>query len=102
MLDLLKDYASKKTELFKLEATEKTALTAGTTAFIVIAAVVLLFFFILFNIGLGFLLATYVESYALGFMIVAGVYLLLFLIVMLSKNSIKNNIANKIIQFINE
>ncbi|MBS1550138.1 MAG: phage holin family protein [Bacteroidetes bacterium] len=102
MLDLLKDYASKKAELLKLEATEKTAITAGTTTYLVIAAIVLLFFIVLFNIGLGFLLATFVESYALGFMIVAGIYLLLFVIVLLSKNSIKNNIANKIIEFINE
>lgn len=102
MLDLLKDYASKKAELLKLEATEKTAITAGTTTYLVIAAIVLLFFIVLFNIGLGFLLATFMESYALGFMIVAGIYLLLFVIVLLSKNSIKNNIANKIIEFINE
>lgn len=102
MLDLLKDYASKKAKLLKLEATEKTAITAGTTTYLVIAAIVLLFFIVLFNIGLGFLLATFVESYALGFMIVAGIYLLLFVIVLLSKNSIKNNIANKIIEFINE
>ena len=88
--------------MLKLEATEKTAITAGTTTYLVIAAIVLLFFIVLFNIGLGFLLATFMESYALGFMIVAGIYLLLFVIVLLSKNSIKNNIANKIIEFINE
>ncbi|MBS1571637.1 MAG: phage holin family protein [Bacteroidetes bacterium] len=102
MLGILKDYASKKTELLKLEATEKTALSLGTTTYIVLAAITLLFFIILFNVGLGFLLGKFVESYALGFMIVAGVYLLLFLIILLTKNSIKNSIANKIIQFINE
>ncbi|WP_124643088.1 MULTISPECIES: phage holin family protein [Amniculibacterium] len=102
MLDVLKDYAHKKAELLKLEATEKTALTAGATTYFVLAAVVLLFFFILFNIGLGFLLATFVESYAIGFLIVAAIYLVLFFIVLMMKNTIKNSIANKIIQFINE
>jgi uncharacterized membrane protein len=102
MLDLLKDYASKRAELFKLEATEKTALTAGTTTYIALSVVILLFFFILLNMALGFLLATYMESYALGFLAVSGIYLLLFIVIILTKNRIKNNIANKIIQFINE
>ena len=50
MLGILKDYASKKTELLKLEATEKTALSLGTTTYIVLAAITLLFFIIVIKL----------------------------------------------------
>jgi hypothetical protein len=102
MLNLLKDYAIKRTELLKLEATEKTALSIGTTVFLLLISIVLLFFIILLNIGLGFLLSSYLDSYTLGFLVVSGLYFLVFLMFLLMKNSIKNAIANKIIQFINE
>jgi hypothetical protein len=102
MLNLLKDYAIKRTELLKLEATEKTALSIGTTVFLLLISIALLFFIILLNIGLGFLLSSYLDSYTLGFLVVSGLYFLVFLMFLLMKNSIKNAIANKIIQFINE
>lgn len=102
MLDVLKDYATKRAELLKLEASEKTALTVGVTVYTLLAIIAILFFIILFNIGLGFFLASLVDSYAWGFIIISGVYLLLFSIILMTKNSIKNSIANKILQFINE
>lgn len=101
MLDLLKEYASKRMDLLKMEATEKSSLTAGTITYLAIAAVAALFFIILLNIGLGLLIGFYLGNYAYGLLIMAGFYLLILIIVLLARNSIKNGIANKIIKAIN-
>ncbi|UFK97877.1 phage holin family protein [Kaistella faecalis] len=101
MLDLVKEYAEKRLDLLKMEATEKSSVTAGTFTFLAIAVVAGLFFLILFNIGLGLLIGSYLGNYAYGLLIMAGFYLLIILIVFLVRNSIKNAVANKIIQSLN-
>ncbi len=101
MLDLVKEYAEKRLDLLKMEATEKSSVTAGTFTFLAIAVVAGLFFLILFNIGLGLLIGSYLGNYAYGLLIMAGFYLLIILIVFLARNSIKNAVANKIIQSLN-
>ena len=101
MLDLVKEYAEKRLDLLKMEATEKSSVTAGTFTFLAIAVVAGLFFLILLNIGLGLLIGSYLGNYAYGLLIMAGFYLLIILIVFLARNSIKNAVANKIIQSLN-
>lgn len=101
MLDLVKEYTSKKLTLLKMEATEKSSVTAGTVTYLTLAAVAALFFIILLNIGLGFLIGTWVDNYGYGFLILAGFYLLLILIVFAARNAIKAAVANKIIKSLN-
>lgn len=100
MLNLVKDYAGKRLELLKMEATEKSSVIAGTTTYLVLIAVLALFFIILLNIGLGFLIGTWVDNYGLGFLILAGFYLLLILVIFLTRKAIKDKVANKIIKSI--
>lgn len=100
MLNLVKDYAGKRLELLKMEATEKSSVVAGTTTYLVLIAVLALFFIILLNIGLGFLIGTWVDNYGLGFLILAGFYLLLILVIFLTRKAIKDKVANKIIKSI--
>lgn len=100
MLNLVKDYAGKRLELLKMEATEKSSVVAGTTTYLVLIAVLALFFIILLNIGLGFLIGTWVDNYGLGFLILAGFYLLLMLVIFLARKAIKDKVANKIIKSI--
>lgn len=101
MINLLKDYAGKRLELLKLEATEKTALTAGTTVVIVLMAIFGLFFFLFFNIGLGLLIGHYMGNYGWGVLIVAGFYLLLTLIALFMKKTISNMVVNTILKSLN-
>lgn len=101
MLDLVKEYSSKRLTLLKMEATEKSSVTAGTITYLTLAAVAALFFIILLNIGLGFLIGTWVDNYGYGFLILAGFYLLLILIVFAARNAIKAAVANKIIKSLN-
>lgn len=102
MIDVLKDYATKRVDLLKMEATEKGSVTAGTVTILVLFSVAALFFIILLNIGLGLLIGYYLGNYAYGILIMAGLYLLLMIIVFLAKNSIKNGVANKIIKSLND
>ena len=101
MIDIVKEYAAKRLDLLKMEATEKSSVTAGTFTFLAIVAVAAVFFLILLNIGLGLLIGSYLGNYAYGLLIMAGIYLLIIIIVFLARNSIKNAVANKIIHSLN-
>ena len=102
MLDLLKEYAYKRADLLKLEATEKAVTLIGTIAVIVLALFSALFFIILLLFGIAFLIGAYLQNYGYGLLIVAGFYLLVMLILFVQRNAIKNYIANKIIESIEE
>lgn len=101
MLDLLKDYASKRLELLKMEATEKSSVTAGTATYLAIVAVAGLFFLILLNVGLGFLIGSWIGNYGYGLLIMAALYLLIIVVVLAARKSIKAMVANKIINSLN-
>ena len=73
MLDLIKEYAEKRLDLLKMEATEKSSVTAGTITFLAIAAVAGIFFLILFNIGLGLLIIVIGLWYIYEFVLVSPV-----------------------------
>lgn len=102
MLDLVKEYASKRLDLMKLEAAEKSSITLGALTFLIIATIAAIFFIVLLNIGLAFLLGSYLGNYAYGLLIMAGFYLIIFIVVLSSRNTIKNSIANQIIKFFND
>ena len=101
MVDIIKEFASKKIDLLKMEATEKSSVTVGTLTYLLIAAVAALFFIILFNIGLGLLIGSWLGNYAYGILIMAGLYLLIIVITFFARNSIKKKGADKIINFLN-
>ena len=101
MVDIVKEFASKKIDLLTMEATEKSSLTIGTLTYLLIAVIAALFFIILFNIGIGLLIGSWLGNYAYGLLIVAGIYLLITIIVFAARTTIKNKVADKIITFIN-
>lgn len=101
MVEIVKEFASKKLDLLKMEVTEKSSVTAGLITFISLFAIAALFFIILFNIGLGLLIGYWLGNYAYGILIMAGFYLLIIAILFLSRKSIQNTVADKIIKLIN-
>lgn len=101
MLDLLKDYALKRVDLLKMEATEKGVLTVSTIILSIVMAVFALFFLILLNIGIALLIGSALDCNAYGFLIVAGFYLLIMLILVFAGKSIKDMISNKLIKMFN-
>src|SRR5690606_10205146 len=97
MLDLLKDYALKRVDLLKMEATEKGVLTVSTIILSVVMAVFALFFLILLNIGIALLIRSALVCNAYGFLIVAGFDLLVVLSLVLAGKSIKDMIGKRLI-----
>jgi len=101
MIETIKEYASKRIDLLKIEATEKSSISAGVIAYLVILLVAFGFFIILFNFGLAFLIGKALNDYSRGFLIIAGFYLLIMILVVIFKKKIVNMVADKVIQFLN-
>lgn len=102
MLDILKDYAYKRADLLKMEVTEKSVTIIGMITFLLLASLTALFFFILLLFGLGFLIGTYLNNYGYGLLIVAGFYLLVLIALFIKRTAIKNMVANKILESLND
>ncbi|SDG42257.1 hypothetical protein [Epilithonimonas hungarica] len=100
MIDIIKDYTTKRLDLLKLQFTEKSSLSAGIIAFLSIVLIAFSFFIILFNFGIAFLIGQSLGNVAYGFLIVAGFYFLLMLIVIFLKKKIVTSIANQVIEFL--
>lgn len=100
MIDIIKDYTTKRLDLLKLQFTEKSSLSAGIIAFISIVLIAFSFFIILFNFGIAFLIGESLGNMSYGFLIVAGFYFLLMVIVIFLKKKIVNSIASQVIEFL--
>jgi hypothetical protein len=101
MLETLKEFISKKIELLKMEALEKTALIFSFLALLSIILIAFLFFILLLNIGLGLWIGSLLGNYAYGILIMAAFYLILILIALIARKSIKNNVASFVLKFLN-
>lgn len=101
MVEILKDYASKRLDLLKMDAMERGVLTAGTVTFLIMMAVFAMFFLILLNIGIAILIGSLIGNYAYGFLIVAGFYFILLIGTIIFGKKIKDAIANKLLKSFN-
>ena len=86
-------YVELRLELLKLNTYERVAKTMAVFSYGIVL-VLLAFFAILF---LGFFLGELLGSMALGFVLVVGMYLLLFGITMFFKRKITSKVMNEII-----
>lgn len=100
MVEIIKDYATKRLDLLQLQFTEKASLSAGLIAFISVVLIAFSFFIILFNFGIAFLIGESLGNMSYGFLIVAGFYFLVMLIVFAIKKTIVKTIANQVIEFL--
>lgn len=95
----IKDYATNRLELAKLKTIDKTAATVSAIAIGLALFVVFFIFFLVLNIGIGFLIGHYVGGAHWGFLILAGFYLLVGLILFAARNKIfKTPITTMLIQ----
>jgi len=101
MIETIKEYTSKRIDLLKIQATEKSSISAGVIAYLVILLVAFAFFIILFNFGVAFLIGKMLNNTSYGFLIVAAFYLLIMIIVITFKKKITTIVANKVIEFLN-
>ncbi len=93
-----KDYLETRIELAKLQAVEKSSEIAGSA---IVGLLLLLLFTLVFlfcSVALAFYISEMTGKYSTGFLIVAGIYLVLGMIVYLARESwIKKPVSNKII-----
>lgn len=101
MVETLKDFISKKIELLKMEATEKSVITLAFFVFSGLFILMFLVFLLLLNIGIGFLIGHYLGNYGYGMLVIAGFYLIFVIITYFFKNKIKKSVANFFLKFIN-
>lgn len=101
MIETIKEYATKRIDLLKIEATEKSSLSAGVIAYLVVMLVAFGFFIILFNFGIAFLIGKALGDQSYGFLIVAAFYLLAMIVIMICKKKIVNYVADQVIKFLN-
>lgn len=100
MIEIIKDYATKRIDLIQLQLTEKMSLSAGLIAFISIVLIAFSFFIILFNFGIAFLIGESLGNMSYGFLIVAAFYFFIMLLVFAIKKTIVKSIANQVIDFL--
>ncbi len=101
MIETVKEYVSKRIDLLKIEATEKSSLSAGVITYLVLMVVAFSFFIILFNFGIAFLIGEALGNHSYGFLIVSGFYLLIMIIIMICKKRVVNFVADQVIKFLN-
>jgi|SRR5688572_14167366 len=95
----LKSYVNTTLELYKLKATEKGAEMASQVIINLVLAVMAAMVLLFASFALALLLSEYFDRMYLGFVIVAGVYALLGMIVYLLKNTwLKGTLVDSIIK----
>lgn len=95
--ELLKKYSDDRLLLLKIQAAQKTGKLLSKLVFISISALLLFFLLFFLSIMLGYFFADLTGSLFYGFSIVAGMYLLLFILFLLL---FKNVISKKIMDMI--
>lgn len=93
--ELLKNYSDDRLLLLKIQAAKKTGKLISRLIFIVISSMLLFFLLFFISIMMGYYFADLTGSLYKGFSIVAGIYLLLFIIfIVLFRNVISAKIMN--------
>ena len=97
--NLFQSYLGDRFTLVKLQMIEKLSVTAAAVVMGVLLLVFGLFLLVFISITLGFLFSNWLDSYAAGFSVVAGIYLLLVLFVIFyGKRLFGNSVTHKLIQ----
>ena len=92
-------YIEDRITLIKLQVAEKVSVTVAAVVSGFLLAIFGLFLLIFISITIGFLFSNLFHSYAAGFGVVAGIYLLLILLVVFfGKQLFGNAVTQKIIQ----
>jgi hypothetical protein len=96
---LLVDYVEARIELFKISVYEKIATVSAVLFSSLVIALAGFFVLLFLSISGGLYLGSLLDSNALGFLIVAGIYILLLLFVIIfRKKLLEKHITDKVIE----
>lgn len=84
-------YIEKRIDLFKLESAEKVAKSTSSIITLAVIGFLATMVIIMFSIAIGFFLGEYLDSYALAFFIITGVYALFAVLVYFFKRQLVTN-----------
>jgi fatty acid desaturase len=98
LYDKVEQLADTSVKLYRAKTVKKSSELGALMSFAALFAVVALLFFILLNFAVSFWLGELLAQPHLGFLIVAGFYLLVLIILWFSRASIKRAIQNSIIE----
>lgn len=88
LFEHLTSFIESKVEIYKIEIKEDVAQSLSKMMVVLLLGFIGTFFFLFFNIALGYYLGELLESLFLGFLIISGFYLLLFLLLYLLRNQL--------------
>lgn len=88
LIDGLKKYLDTNTELLKLEVAQQSTAIGSIVFSGIIISLILGFFVLFLSLWAGFYISTLLDAKYVGFLIVAGFYLLLFLIVFFGRKQL--------------
>lgn len=98
LFEKTEEYIKTNIQLYKLKATEKAAGIISSIAANILVILLGFFFLLMINLGIAYWLGTILGQVYYGFLIVAGFYALVTLIVFVfRKNIIQSPISNTII-----
>lgn len=96
---LFVDYIEAKIQLYKIGAYEKIAKIIAVLFSSIIIALTAFFLLFFLSISGGFFFGKLLDSNALGFLIIFGIYfILLIILIIFRKKLLEKSIANKVIE----
>jgi len=100
--DTFTEYVELKSERARLELIESSAKITAYLSSAIIIVILIMFFLLSLLVAGSFFLGQCLHNYGIGFLISAGIYLLLLLFFLMSwKKRSERSIINKIIQLTN-
>ena len=95
----IKQYIGTNIELIQLEVINRFSVIGASLISIILIGIIGILFVLFISIGAGFYLSYLLGNYYFGFAIIAGFYLLLFLILIIGKKKLfEKPLQDKIIQ----
>lgn len=98
IIDQLKEYVETRLKLAKLDAIDKSTSVLASMITDVIVAISLILTFLFLSFALAFYLSGLFHSYCAGFGAVAGLYLLIAVIIILTKDKLQKPLVNLFIR----
>lgn len=89
LFEHLTSFIESKVEIYKIEIKEEVAQSLSKMMIVLLFFFIGTFFFLFLNIALGYYLGALLESLFLGFLIISGFYLLVFLVLYLLRDQFK-------------
>jgi VIT1/CCC1 family predicted Fe2+/Mn2+ transporter len=98
-IEYARQYIQQQVQYLRLETAKRIAMTTSSLITLGVVGVLILMVVIFLSIALGFYLGALFNSYALAFLIIAGVYfLVVVLVIYFKKEIVTNPILNMVIK----